>query len=46
MANRLGRYNELYKQMMRPNNSSVIPRHVFVRSANSLGGMIDRKGDR
>jgi hypothetical protein len=46
MANRLGRYNELYKQMMRPNNSSVIPRHVFVRSANSNGGMIDRKGDR
>lgn len=35
MANRLGRYRALYNAMPRPDNSSVIPRHVFVRSANS-----------
>jgi len=46
MANRLGRYNELYKQLMRPDNASIIPRHVFMRAANSMGSSIDRKGDR
>jgi len=35
MANRLGRYRALYNTMLRPDNASVIPRHVFVRSANS-----------
>lgn len=46
MANRLGRYNQLYKQMVRPDNASSIPRHVFVRAANSNGSIHDRKGDR
>jgi len=35
MANRLGRYRALYAAMARPDNVSTIPRHVFVRAANS-----------
>ena len=46
MANRLGRYNAIYKTFKRPDNASTIPRHVFVRAANSQGSMNDRKGDR
>lgn len=46
MANRIGRYHELYKQIQRPNNASTIPRHVFMRAANSKGDISDRKGDR
>ena len=46
MANRLGRYNQLYKQLARPDNSSTIPRHVFVRAANANGDDMHRKGDR
>lgn len=47
MANRLGRYRALYNAMPRPDNSSVIPRHVFVRSANSSATPNQHsKGDR
>lgn len=37
MSNRLGRYRAMYEAMMRPDNSCVIPRHVFIRSANVNG---------
>lgn len=46
MANRLGRYVANYKSIARPDSSYTIPRHVFVRAANSNGSNMDRKGDR
>jgi len=46
MSNRLGRYRAIYEKMIRPDNSCVIPRHVFIRAANSEGSNVDRKGDR
>jgi len=46
MANRMGRYRAAYLAMVRPDNASTIPRHVFVRAANSNGNALDRKGDR
>lgn len=46
MANRLGRYNALYRQMVRPDNSATFPRHVFMRAANANGDYQNRKGDR
>jgi len=46
MANRMGRYKALYANVVRPDNASTIPRHVFVRAANSHGSVVDRKGDR
>ena len=48
MANRLGRYRAMYEKMMRPDNSSTIPRHVFLRSANVSGKTEtgDRMGNR
>jgi len=42
----LNRLRSLYQNMVRPDQSSVIPRHVFVRAANSNGNEFDRKGDR
>lgn len=47
MANRLGRYRALYQSMARPDNTSTIPRHVFVRAANSTATPnAHSKGDR
>jgi len=47
MANRLGRYRALYAAMQRPDNATTIPRHVFVRSANSAATPnAHSKGDR
>lgn len=46
MANRLGRFKPLYDAHVRPNNSSTIPRHVFMRAANVHSDYHDRKGDR
>lgn len=46
MANRMGRYAALAEKFVRPDNASVIPRHVFVRAANANGTDQDRKGDR
>jgi len=46
MANRMGRYAALAEKFVRPDNASTIPRHVFVRAANSNGSAKDRKGDR
>jgi len=37
MATRLGRGKSLYEKMMRPDNSCVIPRHVFLRNPNVAG---------
>jgi hypothetical protein len=39
MANRMGRYKALYANIIRPDNASTIPRHVFIRAANSLGNV-------
>ena len=44
MSNRLGRYRAMYEKMMRPDNSCVIPRHVFLRTANVSGKV--EAGDR
>lgn len=46
MASRLGRYRAYYETMMRPDNSCTIPRHVFLRAANTMGSENDRKGNR
>ena len=46
MSNRLGRYRALYEAVKRPDNASVIPRHVFVRAANANGSKFERKADR
>ena len=46
MSNRLNRYRALYEAAQKADNASVIPRHVFVRSANSNGNYLNRKGDR
>ena len=42
----MGRYRAAYLNLVRPDNSSVIPRHVFARAANAEGSQMDRKGDR
>lgn len=46
MANRINRYKTLYERMIRPDNASVFPRHVFVRAANLHASLYDRVGDR
>jgi hypothetical protein len=46
MANRMNRYRDLAATIVRPDNASTIPRHVFVRAANANGNKFDRKGDR
>jgi hypothetical protein len=37
MANRLGRYKEMYSRLLRPDNSSTHPIHVFLRGQNANG---------
>ena len=46
MANRVNRYKTIYERMVRPNNGSTFPRHVFVRAANLHASLYDRVGDR
>ena len=46
MANRLGRYKEIYSKLIRPDNSSVHPLHVFLRAPSANGKTFDRKADR
>jgi hypothetical protein len=46
MANRLGRYKELYSRVVRPDNASTFPIHVFLRAPNANGGNKNRKADR
>jgi hypothetical protein len=46
MANRLGRYKDLYSRLVRPDNASTFPIHVFLRAPNANGSTIDRKADR
>ena len=46
MPNRLNRYKALYDRMVRPNNASPFPKHVFVRAANLHASVDDRVGDR
>lgn len=46
MANRLGRYREIYSRIVRPNNASTFPIHVFLRAPNTTGTTADRKADR
>lgn len=46
MANRINRYKALYDKIVRPNNSSTFPKHVFVRAANLQPNVYDRVGDR
>lgn len=36
----------MYDRLVRPNNASVFPRHVFVRAANLETNVYDRVGDR
>ena len=46
MANRMNRYRDLAQTIVRHDNACTIPRHVFVRAANSNGDKFSRKGDR
>lgn len=46
MSNRINRYKTIYDKMVRPNNASPFPRHVFVRAANLHSNVYDRVGDR
>ena len=46
MANRQNRYKAIYEKMVRPNNASPFPRHVFIRAANLNSNVYDRVGDR
>ena len=46
MANRVNRYKTIYERMVRPNNGSTFPRHVFIRAANLHASLYDRVGDR
>jgi hypothetical protein len=46
MTNRSNRYKAMYEKMVRPNNASTFPRHVFVRAANLEATIHDRIGDR
>ncbi len=45
-SNRINRYKAMYDRLVRPNNASVFPRHVFVRAANLKTNVYDRVGDR
>lgn len=45
-SNRINRYRTMYERLVRPNNASVFPRHVFVRAANLHPNVYDRVGDR
>ena len=47
MANRLGRYKEMYSRLIRrPDISSVYPIHLFQRAPSANGNLYDRKADR
>ena len=46
MANRLNRYRSMYESIVRPNNSSTFPRHVFMRAQNLHSNAYDRIGNR
>jgi hypothetical protein len=46
MANRMNRYRALYEQIVRPNNASTIPRHVFSVGRNSLANKSERKANK
>jgi|PersoiStandDraft_1058852.scaffolds.fasta_scaffold690482_1 hypothetical protein len=46
MANRLGRYKEIYSRLIRPDISSVYPIHLFQRAPSANGNLYDRKADR
>ena len=46
MANRINRYKTMYERMVRTDNGSVFPRHVFKRAANLHASVYDRVGDR
>lgn len=46
MANRINRYKTMYERMVRTNNGSTFPRHVFKRAANLQSSVYDRVGDR
>jgi hypothetical protein len=46
MANNFNRYRNIYEKMVRPNNASNFPRHVFIRAANFQSNVHQRVGDR
>jgi hypothetical protein len=46
MANRSNRYKDIYNKMVRPNNASTFPRHVFLRAQNLNSNAYDRVGNR
>ena len=46
MANRINRYKAMYETIVRPNNASTFPRHVFLRAPNLESSIKDRIGDR
>ena len=46
MANNFNRYKIIYEKMVRPNNASNFPKHVFVRSANMQANIHQRVGNR
>lgn len=46
MSNRMNRYKASYERLVRPNNASTYPIHVFKRSANHRSNENDRIGNR
>ena len=46
MSNRMNRYRAMYEKLVRPNNASPFPKHVFIRAANLQSNVYDRVGDR
>ena len=46
MSNRINRYKSMYEKMIRPDNASIFPKHVFVRAANLRSNVVDRVGNR
>ena len=46
MAIRQNRYRALYESMVRPQNASTFPRHVFMRGQNLHSNIYDRVGNR
>ena len=45
-SNRINRYRSMYERLVRPNNASTFPRHVFIRAANLHANVFERVGDR
>jgi hypothetical protein len=46
MANKSNRYKDIYNKIVRSNNASTFPRHVFLRAQNLNSNAYDRVGNR